>query len=295
MITILFIFFFTSFIPSILYSTEVLTNNNRQIIDKIDVSILNQSNPSIIFYSDYWFPVPTGILVSPEELIIKQLWLKKADDHNIKIGMPGTEDYAEKYFDLLQEEKNVSREQINAMCREIGYTINDIKRELNEQSVIQQIIELTLTANGSLHVSLNDMIYYCKENPKIEEPIFTIQKKILSPNQSEYTFYEPLILKKSELSSSFSNIEKFDIGDSIFETAQEDQKVIYTLLSKIPEKIFSTESRLDEDYEEIFQKIQAHKYKIGYKEAALELLNSSDILFSDNTMKEKIKNYIENN
>jgi hypothetical protein len=264
-----------------------------EILDQIDAVFLKNTDISFLCYSDYWFPVATGMLVSPEEQMIRHLWLQKADEHNLKVGMDGQQEYAEKYLDMLQETQGVSRQEINKMCQQMGYQLSDIKKELNEQYIVQQAIEIVLTAKGLLHISNEDLIDYCKKNPYKIDGTYTFQKGIRENIEEAYEWKDILILKENELSEKFKGAIHQHVGEIVYEVLSDKIHTAYKLIEKIPTKIFDTEYQLENFYETIMQSLQQERYKKAYKQITLELLSSKDIEFKDSIQVERLKKYIE--
>ncbi len=213
-----------------------LSNNpNLNLVDEIVCMRIGESGISTVFLSDTWFISPIGNSVELAEKIIKSAWLSYGADHGIKIINDGSsKEYAEEYFDKLNEERGISRDKLIEMCKKSGFTIDDVKRELNEQYLFQQCIETAIAAEGLIYVSPEEIQKFHEEN-KIEIPGKYKIKRGIYEGRSEELF-ENLKNKKIEwddeyevseknLSEKFSNIAEVKDGE-IINLFNENNKVI---------------------------------------------------------------------
>ncbi len=267
----------------------------RIMIDGIVAIRAGESGIFPIFYSDAWFPSPIGIPQTIEDKIIKANWLSHGNEHGIKSSNDGSSrEYAEQYMDMLQEQRGVSRDKLAEISSQAGYSLKDIKNELNEQFLLQQTIETTLAANGSLNISSEEIEQYYKENPKIEAGVFTIKKGLLKNvsldnylinnyNESDIIWDEPIKINSVELSEDFYEAKKIKEGADIKVKQNENDLILYRLINKTEDRLLS----ISEQYEEIMKVLQQEKYIIAYKEITKNLIESTSMIYFDQNFKEK--------
>jgi hypothetical protein len=285
----------------ILLLISPLLSHNEKFIDGIACTIVGETGFFPIYYSDAWLANALGVEQTLEEYIVRGLWIIHGKDHGLKITSDGNNnEYAEQYLDMLQEKKNITRDAIKEMCLAAGYTIADIKKELNDQYMMQQAVEMTLAAKGYVSVSSDEVITYYKKNPIKISPLFTIKRGVTSKSvadvsnnrlkEEDIVWDEPYTIEKSALSENFAHIEtcnEHDIVYTYFEP-KENKTVVFVLLKIIPEKDIS----LDECYDQIMYTLQSKKYAEGFKEMTLELLNSDLAIFDSPDLKNKCIDYI---
>ncbi len=264
-------------------------------IDGIVAIRAGESGVFPIYYSDAWFPSPIGMPQSIEDRIIKANWLSHGQEHGIKsINDGSSREYAEQYMDMLQEQKGVSRDKLAEMSSHAGYSLKDIKNELNEQYLLQQTIETTLAANGSLNISSEEIDKYYKEHPKIESGVVTIKKGILNNinikdflnnnyDEKDIIWDEPIKINSAEISEDFIEAKTAKEGSNIKVIDNKEEIIIYRLINKTKDRLLT----LSEQYEEIMKTIQQEKYIKAYKEITKNIIESSYMIYFDSTFKEK--------
>lgn len=272
-------------------------------LDSIACSIIFEGGVHHVLYSDCWLSNCLGVEQTLEELIVRSLWIYHGKDHGLKISNDGTSnEYAEQYLDMLQQKKNITRDQIKEMCLKSGYSLSDIKKELNDQYMMQQAIEMTLAAHGYFSITSQEIETFYQNNPIVIGKKYVLcrgkSKKTIGDitnqryEKKDIEWEEPYEVNKNDLSEKFSAIDEYTTGDIVYCTLDSKNQgvtYVYKLINVIPEKKVS----LDESYEEIQSMLQSKKYNEGFKKITLELLNSDTILFSDITLKERCIKYVE--
>jgi hypothetical protein len=262
----------------------------QELLDDIIVYIPNESGTQFVCRSDGWFLNPMGMPVGLEQYILRSLWVAHAEKIGIKSKIQdGMSEYIERYLDNLQENKNVTRKTLEEMCKEIGYTMLDLKQELGLQYLVQQTIEVTLTAKGFLHVSSDEISEYYETHKQTIPEYYTLRKGIKKTN--EIIWSDAFKTKKCDLSPLFQDISPND-KERIFETesrANDDGMIIYQMVEYQPESVIP----LDDQYDQISKIIQDQKYHKGYLLTSLELLEEPSLEWNDKEFKTKIKEELE--
>ncbi len=277
------------------------------LLDSIASMRIGASGLMPTFYSDSWFVSPFGLVKSLEEIIIHNLWLAYASEHGMKISSDGaSNEYAEGYFDMLQEKRGVTRKNIEDMAKEYGYTITDVRKELNNQYLVQQTIDTFFAASGSLNVSNNEIVEYYNNFPMYEDESFVIESGMLPINYSVKIDMsdkeiikkviwsnKPYFVYKKDLNDNFENIDSFFVGDIIYYEYLQDKKefLCYRLLEKKELRKFD----LDDVYEEIINKLQALKHQNCYKKMTEQFLLSSNMIYGDGSLRQKCIESLEKN
>jgi hypothetical protein len=274
-------------------------NSNLELIDEIACFRIGESGISTVFLSDSWFISPIGNAVELEEKIIRTAWLSYGADHGIKMINDGSsKEYAEEYFDKLNEERGISRDKLIEMCKKSGFTIDDVKRELNEQFLFQQCIETAISAEGLIYVSPEEIQKFHEEN-KIEIPgKYKIQRGIYKVKTEEFfnnsknkeiEWEDEYEISENNLSEKFSNIAEVKDGEIINLFNENDKVIVYKRILFEEKKNIG----LNERYEQIQRILQQKKYLDAYKKKTYQLISDESMIFTNNKYKERCLSFIE--
>jgi hypothetical protein len=221
------------------------------------------------------------------------------NEHGIKMTSDGAaNEYAEQYFDMLQEQRGVSRKQIESMAKEFGYTIEDVKKELNNKYLVEQTVETFFAASGKLNISNDEIAEFYSSFPRYEEPSFIIETGSLTVdgslkidmenpdiiNKIEWS-NKPYEVLKKDLNDDFLHIDDCKIGDIVYYEYFKNKKSF--LCYRLVEKKKLRQLSFNELYEEITKQLQAIKYEEGYKILTTEFLSSSKIIYQDPKLKKQ--------
>jgi len=275
-------------------------NKNLIFLDEIVCSKINENGVNVVFLSDSWLQNPLGAPISLEERIIRLLWISAGQEFGIKnISDGSSNEYAEEYFYKLQNEKNISRDQIKEICKRSGFSIDDVKKELNEQNLLHQCIETIINSRGFLHVNSEEIENYYLNNKEYSEESYLIQRGIykgkiidfgkIEKQKNKINWQNPYFVKKNELSDDFKNKIEMVNENDIITIIQSDENVhIYKLIKhKLPELI-----SIEERYENIFRFLQNEKYKNAYLIITKELIEDESINWKNIKYKNDCLNYL---
>ena len=235
---------------------NILSSENQILLDEIVCSKITESGVSVVFLSDSWLPNPMGHPVKLEEKIIKMLWLAIGEENGIKlISDTNNNEYAEEYFQKLQNERGLTRDQIKEMCKKSGFTIEEVKKELNEQNLLGQCTQSIIALKSDIYVSAEEIEAYYNNNPEYSEESYIIQRGIYNGNISEMPtkislknaikWEDSYSIKKNELSEAFSKINNISNGEFITIIQNENNVEIYKLITKNLSTIISLEERYE--------------------------------------------------
>jgi hypothetical protein len=297
-------YFFFLFLFTMLFSSDEIVSNDIQedeliLLDSIAVLRIGSSGLAPTYYSDAWFLSPFGLTKNLEEIVIQNIWMAYGNEHGIKMTSDGAaNEYAEQYFDMLQEQRGVSRKQIESMAKEFGYTIEDVKKELNNKYLVEQTVETFFAASGKLNISNDEIAEFYSSFPRYEEPSFIIETGSLTVdgslkidmenpdiiNKIEWS-NKPYEVLKKDLNDDFLHIDDCKIGDIVYYEYFKNKKSF--LCYRLVEKKKLRQLSFNELYEEITKQLQAIKYEEGYKILTTEFLSSSKIIYQDPKLKKQ--------
>jgi hypothetical protein len=290
---VLFFTFFSCFTST--------TSKPEKIVDEIVCKRIGESGTSVVFASDAWLPNPLGALPSLEEKIVKMLWLAHGSDMGIKISSnESSHEYAEEHFDRLQQERGITRDDLVAACKKAGFTLDDVKRELNDQYLLQTCIETTIVASESIQPTEKEIEDYYNSNPEIIPERYVIQKGVYKGNasviynknyvDSDVCWEEPYEVDPDSLSEKFSHISKVNNGDVVTVIEKEGEVHVYKLVSYAASHKLS----LENVYEKIKMILQQKKYMEAYKRLTIEFLNSDNVIFTNQEYKDRCIGFVKN-
>jgi hypothetical protein len=280
-------------------------NEELILLDSIAALRVGSSGLSPTYYSDAWFLSPFGTVKNLEEIIIQNIWIAYGNEHGIKMTSDGaSNEYAEQYFDMLQEQRGVSRKQIEEMARDFGYSIEDVKKELNNKYLVEQTVETFFAASGKLNISNDDILDFYNNFPRYEDASFRIETGFLPIDSSlkidmknpdvikaiEWS-NKPYLVYKKDLNSDFSNIEDYEVGDIIYYEYLKNKKSF--LCYRLVEKKEASQLSFNELYEEITKQLQAIKYEEGYRMMTEEFLLSPKMIYQDPKLQTECINYLK--
>lgn len=274
------------------------------LLDSIAVLRIGSSGLTPIYSSDCWFSNPLMGVRSLLDCIIDSIWLSYGAEHGIKMMNDGaSNEYAEQYFDMISDQKKISKKQISEMVAEFGFTLDDIRKFLNNQYLINQTIETFFMASGKLNITHDEILDYYNLGTFLLDDIYTIKSGILSSDNKEMTSMEienfkddilwdqPFTINKKDLSYDLARIDDYNIGDIVYYEYDKKNKeyVVYKYEDKVCGKIMS----IEDCYEDIMRKIQAIKYTEGYKEMTIYLTCLDSVIYDDPRLKSDIINLLE--
>lgn len=274
------------------------SSDNLILIDEIVCSKISEADVSVVFLSDSWLKNPIGTRTTIEEKIINMLWLCHGKEHGIKMLSDGSyHEFAEEHFQKLQDERGLTRDQIIDICKKSGFSIEDLKKELNEKNLVNQIIQTTISIRSLFNVTPQEIDDFFFQNPEYIETEYCIQKGSYKGLVSDFSkkqnllidWQKPYYIKKSNLSKSFSMIDKIENNEIITIIQNNDEVEIYKLLSVIPKKLIPIEER----FETISFILQNKKFKEAYKKITKELIEDDSVNFKNKYYKDLCLNYIE--
>lgn len=275
-------------------------------LDEIVVTRVSSAGIMPVYRSDAWFSNPIIGERPLESVIVDSLWLSYGAEHGIKMVSDGASDeYAERYFDMIQEQKGVSKKKIETMVREYGFSLDDIKKFLNNQYLIQQTIETFFAASGKLNISHEEIVDYYELLPPCESEVYTLQcgafksvyhkewdEKDILNHQKDIVWDKPYDIEKDKLSHNFVDIDERQCDSFVYYDYdfQLKEYFVYRYIGKKEARRLS----LNDSYEDIMKKIQLMKYEDSYRTMTLKLLADERVIYSDLNVKADVLDFVNN-
>lgn len=285
-----------------------ITENNESIpidlilLDEVVAMRISESGINPVFLSDAWFLNPFLGLKSIEQCVIEAALLSYANDHSIKKISDGAyKEYSEDYFDSLLTQKKISKDKIREILEEYNSNIEEMKKLLNNQFIIQQSIEMFFATSGSMHISDEEIMQYYHCMDKEENNIYKIQIGEIFLEKDNYNLDDIYLLSDKINWGEANEIKKCDLRKSLYGclNAKDNEIFYYDYDSKSKAyniyKLIShtnTKITLSDVYDEISRKIQMAKYEENYKKMIQNLMESDNIIYFDLKIKESIEKYI---
>jgi hypothetical protein len=293
------LYFFVFFI------VRVFADENLVLLDSIAVLRIGASGLSPTYYSDEWFLNPFGMIKNLEEIVIQNIWLAYGNEHGIKMTADGSSnEYAEQYLDMLLEKRGVTRQKITQMTQELGYNIEDVKRELNNQYLVQQTIETFFAASGKLNITNDEINDFYNMNPIYQEMSFIIETGELELEDSiKIDMNDENIIKKISWSKKPYLVLEKDLNESFYNVVdcspleiiyyEYDKKKNNFLCYRLLEKKEKKKIELNELYEDITKQLQMLKYEEAYKNITEQFINSDNVIYDSPDIKKKCISFIK--
>jgi hypothetical protein len=310
------------FLPILFAAEDELKSSSRDVLhnkaEKVDVEYsgaercfldgtaairIGSSGLTPVYYSDAWFLNPFGMEKKLEDIIIQSFWIAFGEERGLKVvNNESAREYSEQYFDMLHEQKNISKKEIEEMAKKNGFTLADISRELNKNFLMQQTVESYFTANGFLNVTRQEIIDYYAYLESLDRTKYTLKKgelklsddydkEVMQKNYEAYIkahelevdWSKPYTVSYEDLNSNFDSILESDCGSIVFIDFLSNKMVFYELESRSTEELRSFNAM----YEEIQKIIQARKYQEQMVFATKKFLTSDDILYDSQKIRDR--------
>lgn len=273
---------------------------NSILLDEIVCRIISDDGIIPVYLSDIWLPSALGVQTTLEERIIRMVWIARGADRGVKLQSDGSaQEYAEEYLDLLQKNRGVTRDELQKMCMSAGFTMRDIKRELNQQFLLQQSVETLLMASGSINVSAEEVKAFYDQNPTYLPVSYSYVEALCSQGEEEGVHLNTVnggwgdkkTLSEELLPEHLKSLVYILVGDYIHYISDIDNAChVVHLIGKTTEKLIP----LSERYEEIMRNLQKEKYIAQYKVFAINfLLDKEKVFFSDESYRDKCVEFVK--
>lgn len=249
----------------------------QQTVDTIIAIVSSSAGTEIITQSDLDRPTIFGKFRTLDECELEKALLLDAKQHQIYVD----DDMVESYFESIQKAYNITREQVQQMFLDGGYTIQEGKEQLRDSQITNIILQKEVYEKMS--VSVQEIERYFNQFPEFIPATFTLKRAALEDendqiniNQISLDQFEfcPLItLQKTEISPEHAFILDLEPGDIHIEKKGPVIEAVH-LISKTPEQLIPLEDRTDE----IMQILREKKFQTLFEKYREKVLKSVTII-----------------
>lgn len=260
------------------------------LIDDIRATVYGEESTDIITKSELERPGIDGVYRSLHDHIIERLLYQEA----VKYKMLPTAEAVEKHLQAVQQDHNLTLEELNAIFKTAGYTPEEGKEQFAHLSAISSIIDFKIRSR--LIVLERDIIAYYEENPVWEQPAYLVQRAVVRiPRKKEpekfkkeleyyiktgigsfnISWADPFWIKQDEMAEEWRFI--MDMNCDEIRIVQELPEEIELL--KLVEKREKRLKPLEERYREIAELLRRPKYEELFMNYRQSLFDSASIIY----------------
>lgn len=201
-----------------------------------------------------------------------------------------TEDDADKFLAHLQKENGLTRQAIQDMFKELGFTYEEGREQLRRKQMIDAVLDYRVKMN--IIVQRADVVAYYDAHPEYTEATYTlaqayipedslsreeVDNRIESGNLDRgITWDEPFTLAEHELADDKKFITNEPVGSVVEIEEVEDGVELTRLLSKTEQQLIP----LDDRYEEISMILRKEQFETKLEDYFQSLLDKAVMRFS---------------
>lgn len=242
---------------------------NFALVDEIVARVYAQEGCHIITRSDLQRPGFGGQLRSLSDLIFEGMVYLDALKHKIIID----DEAVDKYIQMIQRENNVTLEQVEQSFKDVGYTVEEGRKQLALMQTVNTMINLRVHKN--LVVPRKEVERYHDAYPEYlpEEYMFEyaffdkdgtadqkerIAKNLASVEQkNSIDWSKPFTIQAADIVEEKASLNALSVGEisEVFE--REDGYELYRLVGKQEKR----QKTLDERYHQIVEILRRPKMK----------------------------------
>jgi hypothetical protein len=247
--------------------------------DTIVAIVSSPAGTEIITESDLNRPTLFGQYRTLEDCELEKAILLEAKKHHITVD----EEMIEAYLQSVQQAYGITREAIQVMFRDSGYTEHEAREQLRSSQISNIILQREIYENIS--VSRQDMQLYYDSHPEYEKPSYLVQRAviILSVDESiddiiaentQLHFSQPMLLYESDLSEQHQFVVTMIENEMIPVLIDDHTYEVIKLVQKNPQRLKSLEERHDE----IAAGVQKEQYEALFEQFKKRMLDSVSIV-----------------
>ena len=267
-------------------------NSGRILIDTIEVKVANPEGKELITKSDLEQPNLNGAFESKDDFIVKKLIYLDAK----KFKIVGDENAVERYFRMIQQQNNLSLEQLESIIKASGRTLEQAKKEIAEMQAINQMVDFKIRSNLIVPRKLIEQYY--TDNPVWINQTFKIRyasipfdfsrnkmeekkeiiKNIRSGNLNQFDWSEPFEVEVQDLAADKKFLKELAVKEVYGPVATSNSFELYQMLDKKEQKLVPLEER----YEEISDILRKPRYEQLMEDYKKLLMDASSITIFNN-------------
>lgn len=249
-------------------------DNDMILIDSIAVSLFGQEGTEIITKSDIERPGLNGEIRLLDDVIFELLVFLDAKKHKAVLD----ESAVDQYLESLQRENNLTREQLEMIFAQSGYTFEEGRQLLLQMQTISSMIDFKIRSN--LIISKKDIETYYNENPVYTEPFFEFSRGLIPYKKGmdkerqkqkigtliekkqfnkfkQCIWSDPFSIKESHVNKSKIPIDTLSVGDIVLIGTTDEGFELFRLNNIVPKQLVN----LDERYNEIARILQKPRFE----------------------------------
>jgi len=252
------------------------------VVDEILVTIYSDQGKQNICISDIR-PWLDGSPRTLNDVVFDRLKLLDAQS----LGLEVSEEKADQFLANIQHKHNMTRDQVEDLFSQLGYTYEEGREMLREQQMIERIVEYRVSSDRRLLVQRADIQAYDDARPAYQQGSYVLQCAIiphdtLSPETIRAYIDDgdidaiahwdaPFTISDAELAQERRFIEHEKPGAIVDVEDTHDATEVTRLVDKQEKKRVPIEAR----YEEIAQKLRMQQYETVLAEYHNRLLNEA--------------------
>lgn len=239
----------------------------EEVIDGIVAIVSSSVGTELITTSDLNRPTLFGNFRTLEECELEKGILLEAAKYQIHVD----DAMVEAYFDSVQKAEGITRQEIQQMWIDIGYTDSEGIEQFRNSQIINIMLQREVYEHIS--VSLQEVQHFYDEHPEYYEATYMVKRAIVKTEEESPQFSSPVVLKESELATTHYFIRELRKGET-HSIQHEDTTEIIRLLEKT-ERILIP---LAERYDTIARILKQQKYATLFEQYKQKVLGSVTII-----------------
>jgi len=262
-----------------------------ELVDRIEVTIYGDEGIQIITKSDLERLSIDGQERTKDDIILERLMFLDAQ----KMHMVQGDEAVDAYLNNIQREHNMSREQLEYLFANSGYSYEEAREQLRILYAVNSIIDFKIRSR--LIVPEQDVIAYYKSHPVMMQPIYQIQRAIvpMPMAQSDKASFkkevelwcqsgkgdiapawdEPFWIEKGDIAESKKFITTMQIGSCAVSDETAEGIELFKLVDKKEERAQSIEER----YRDIVDILRRPKFEELLSDYKKQLRESASIVY----------------
>lgn len=261
------------------------------LVDKIEVTIYGDEGVQIITKSDLERLSIDGQERTKDDIILERLMFLDAQ----KMHMVQGDEAVDAYLNNIQREHNMSKEQLEYLFANSGYSFEEAREQLRILYAVNSIIDFKIRSR--LIVPEQDVVAYYKSHPVKLQPMYQIQRAVVPMPTDEaqqasfkkeverwcqtglgdiaVVWDEPFWIERGDIAENKKFITTMKIGDCAVSGETAEGIELFKLVDKKEER----EQSLEERYREITDILRRPKYEELLDEYKKQLRESASIVY----------------
>lgn len=261
------------------------------LVDRIEVTIYGDEGVQIITKSDLERLSIDGQERTKDDIILERLMFLDAQ----KMHMVQGDEAVDAYLNNIQREHNMSREQLEYLFANSGYSYEEAREQLRILYAVNSIIDFKIRSR--LIVPEQDVIAYYKSHPVKLQPTYQIQRAVITMPATQHdkasfkkevelwcqsgkgdfapAWDEPFWIEKGDIAESKKFITTMQIGSCVVSDETSEGIELFKLIDKKEER----EQSIEERYREIVDILRRPKFEELLSDYKKQLRESASIVY----------------